>query len=143
MTAVARSFAQLPQFVRFLACGGFAAFVNWLSRFSWSLIFPFGAAVIAAYATGMVVAFILFRRFVFDADHGDMSAQARNFVVVNLIGMAATWAMANLLVLWWLPAMGMRSHVEAVGHAIAILTPVATSWFGHRLLTFRSKRDLV
>ena len=40
--------------LRYLACGGFAAAVNWGSRFGWSLLLPFRLAVIAAYATGMV-----------------------------------------------------------------------------------------
>lgn len=138
MTSIASAFAQLPQFARFLACGGFAAAVNWLSRFSWSLFLPFGAAVIAAYATGMAVAFILFRKFVFEATDGRWSAQVHKFVIVNLFGMAATWALAMLLVTWWLPAIGMTMHVEAIGHGAAVVAPVATSWFGHRLLTFRS-----
>lgn len=137
MTSASAAFRQLPQFIRFLACGGIAAAVNWLSRFGWSLVLPFSAAVLTAYATGMVVAFLLFRRFVFDAGEGALAPQARRFVLVNLLGMAATWALANLLVLWWLPAIGWRWHVEAIGHAIAIVAPVVTSWFGHRLLTFR------
>ncbi len=136
-SAAANGLSRIPQFVRFLACGGIAAAVNWLSRFGWSAYLPFSAAVIAAYVTGMVVAFTLFRLFVFDAADGELTVQVRRFVLVNLIGMAATWALANLLVLAWLPALGMTTHVEAIGHGIAIIAPVVTSWFGHRLLTFR------
>jgi putative flippase GtrA len=130
-------FDRLPRFVRFLACGGFAAAVNWASRFAWNLIMPFSLAVLAAYVTGMVVAFILFREFVFECSSSDTSEQVRNFVIVNIVGMAATWALANLLVYWALPAAGVTSHVEAIGHGIAIFAPVVTSWFGHRFLTFR------
>ena len=128
---------RLPRFVRFLACGGFAAAVNWASRFAWNLIMPFSLAVLAAYVTGMVVAFVLFREFVFERGSSDTSEQVRNFVIVNIVGMAATWALANLLVYWALPAAGVTSHVEAIGHGIAIFAPVVTSWFGHRFLTFR------
>ena len=130
-------FDRLPRFVRFLACGGFAAAVNWASRFAWNLIMPFSLAVLAAYVTGMVVAFILFREFVFERSGSDTSEQVRNFVIVNIVGMAATWALANFLVYWALPAAGVTSHVEAIGHGIAIFAPVVTSWFGHRFLTFR------
>jgi putative flippase GtrA len=128
---------RLPRFVRFLACGGFAAAVNWVSRFAWNMIMPFSLAVLAAYVTGMVVAFILFREFVFERSSSDTSEQVRNFVIVNIVGMAATWALANWLVYWALPAAGVTSHVEAIGHGIAIFAPVVTSWFGHRFLTFR------
>lgn len=136
MSAIAL-FDRLPRFVRFLACGGFAAAVNWASRFAWNLIMPFSLAVLAAYVTGMAVAFILFREFVFERSGSDPSEQVRNFVIVNIVGMAATWALANFLVYWALPAAGVTSHVEAIGHGIAIFAPVVTSWFGHRFLTFR------
>jgi putative flippase GtrA len=130
-------FDRVPRFVRFLACGGIAAAVNWASRFGWSTIMPFSLAVLAAYVTGMVVAFVLFREFVFERASTGTSEQVRNFVIVNVVGMAATWALANLLVYWALPAAGMTRHVEAIGHGIAIFAPVVTSWFGHRFLTFR------
>jgi putative flippase GtrA len=135
--SAAALFDRLPRFVRFLACGGFAAAVNWASRFAWNMIMPFSLAVLAAYVTGMVVAFILFREFVFERSSTDTSEQVRNFVIVNILGMAATWALANLLVYWALPSAGVTRHVEAIGHGIAIFAPVVTSWFGHRFLTFR------
>ena len=138
MTAGAVSpFERVPRFARFLLCGGIAAAGNWSSRFAWSLFLPFGAAVIAAYATGMVIAFLLFRALVFDPGENPLAVQARNFVLVNLVGMAATWALAQLLVFQLFPAIGMTFHAEAIGHGIAILAPALTSWFGHRLLTFR------
>jgi putative flippase GtrA len=135
--SAAALFDRLPRFVRFLACGGFAAAVNWASRFAWNMVMPFSLAVLAAYVTGMVVAFILFREFVFERSSTDTSEQVRNFVIVNILGMAATWALANLLVYWALPSAGVTRHVEAIGHGIAIFAPVVTSWFGHRFLTFR------
>ena len=137
MTSLVRQFAELPQFGRFLVCGGLAAGVNWTSRFGWSVLFPFGLAVIAAYCTGMLVAFLLFRLFVFQGSEHELGAQVQRFVAVNLVGMAATWALANLFTLWLLPAVGVASHVEPLAHALAIAAPVATSWCGHRLRTFR------
>ena len=59
---------------------------------------PFSLAVLAAYVTGMVVAFVLFRELVFERASTGTSEQVRNFVIVNIVGMAATWALANLLV---------------------------------------------
>ena len=103
---------------------------------------PFGAAVIAAYATGMVVAFVLFRELVFERGDGMIPDQVRNFVIVNLVGMFMTWALANFLVFKVLPGMGAASHVEGIGHGIAIFAPVVTSWFGHRFLTFRKQASI-
>lgn len=126
----------MPAFARFLACGGVAALANWASRFLWSLILPFTLAVAAAYAVGMLVAFHLFRAYVFDTDR-PIAHQARDFCLVNLIGMGATVVVARLLVDILFPTIDMRFHPEAIGHAIAIATPIATSWVGHRFLTFR------
>ena len=46
----------------------------------------------------MVVAFVLFREFVFERGSTGTSEQVRNFVIVNTVGMVATWGLANLLV---------------------------------------------
>ena len=140
--SLAATFDRMPRFLRFLLCGGLAAAVNWLSRFLWSTFLPFGAAVIAAYATGMVVAFVLFRELVFERGGGQVPDQVRNFIIVNLVGMFMTWALANLLVFKVLPGMGAVSHVEGIGHGIAIFAPVVTSWFGHRSLTFRKQASI-
>ena len=135
--AISTVSAGTPRFLLFLASGGIAAAANWASRFVWSLFLPFGIAVAAAYATGMVVAFVLFRAFVFVQAENGLGVQVRNFVLVNLVGMGATWALAQLLVFRLFPAIDMTWHPEASGHAIAIAAPALTSWFGHRLLTFR------
>ncbi len=139
---LAATFNRIPRFMRFLLCGGLAAAVNWLSRFLWSIFLPFGAAVIAAYATGMVLAFVLFRELVFERGGGQLPDQVRDFVIVNLVGMFMTWALASLLVFKVLPGMGATAHVEAIGHGIAIFAPVVTSWFGHRFLTFRKQASI-
>lgn len=136
MPAAFAAFKDVPPLFRFLICGGVAATANWGSRFLWSLILPFGLAVIAAYAVGMVVAFNLFRAFVFTSDRS-VRHQAWDFLLVNLVGMAMTFCLASLLVDWLFPATGMTFHPEAIGHAIAIITPVVTSWIGHRKITFR------
>ena len=124
------------RFLRFLALGGVAAGCNWLSRFAWSLVLPFEAAVVTAYMTGMVVAFVLFRRFVFPTSPLPMRIQVRNFVLVNLVGVSLTWIVATTLVRWLFPLVGFTFHAEAIGHAVAIAAPTFASWLGHRHFTF-------
>ncbi|HEY4031005.1 MAG TPA: GtrA family protein [Caulobacteraceae bacterium] len=126
--------------MRYLLFGAMAAGINWGSRFGWSLLLPFQFAVIAAYATGMVFAFVTFRCFVFDASGAGVGGQARNFVIVNLLGAAQTWILAMVMVDKILPAIGWRFQPEACGHAVAIAAPVVTSWFGHRYFTFRAAK---
>lgn len=136
MAARARRPAANPLLL-FLACGGLAAACNWGSRFGWSLVLPFGAAVVAAYATGMVVAFLLFRTFVFPQAARPMREQVSAFVLVNLLGMALTLLLSILLADLIFPAIGLRFHAEAIAHLLAVGAPIATSWVGHRRLTFR------
>lgn len=124
--------------VKFLLLGGLAAGVNWLSRFGWQLIMPFAAAVVAAYATGMVVAFFLFRYFVFPDSTVPIHVQTRNFLLVNLVGFSLTWTLSIFLVDFLFPRIGMAFYPAAVGHGIAIAAPTVTSWFGHRHLTFKN-----
>ena len=127
--------------LRYLLLGGLAAGVNWSSRFAWGMIMPFGAAVIAAYATGMVVAFLLFRAFVFPGSRTPIQRQVRNFILVNLLGVAQTWALSLILVDKVLPAVGWTFQPHAIGHAVAIAAPTVTSWFGHRYLTFANRSE--
>lgn len=126
----------LLKVLRYLVLGGLAAGVNWGSRFAWNQIMPFAAAVIVAYVTGMVTAFILFRVFVFPESQAPLARQIRNFVLVNMVGASLTWLLSIWLVEHLFPSIGFRFYPEAVGHALAIAAPTITSWFGHRYLTF-------
>ena len=53
------------QFVMFLITGGLAAAVNFGSRILYNQWMGFSAAIVLAYITGMVTAFVLARIFVF------------------------------------------------------------------------------
>jgi putative flippase GtrA len=128
---------EARQFVRFLALGGCAALVNWLSRFPLARFFGFPAAVAVAYVIGMVVAFALFRRFVFPASPQPLERQVIFFVLVNLVGIVQVWAVAMALVYWFFPTIGLVGPLtEPLGHGIAIGVPTISSYIGHRLLTF-------
>lgn len=129
--------AELRRIGRFLMAGGFAALVNWGTRFPLNEAMPFGAAVIVSYGVAMVVGFFLYRAFVFEAQAADPRGQVWRFVVVNLVGAAEVWLIAVGLARWLAPAIGWTLWVEPVSHAIAIGIGAATSYLGHRLLTFR------
>lgn len=126
-----------PQFARFLIAGGVAAAANFGSRFLYSLALGYEAAIVAAYLTGMVVAFVLMRGHVFDARRGALWPQVGKFVGVNLLAVAQTLLISLVLARWALPAAGITQQVEATAHLVGVLVPVVTSYFGHKLLTFR------
>lgn len=126
-----------PQFVRFVLAGGIAAAANFGSRLVFSYWLEYGVAIVLAYLVGMTVAFILMRQHVFTTSRGALGPQLAKFAVVNLLAVLQTLAISLLLARWVLPGMGINSHVEAIAHLAGVLVPVVTSYFGHRMLTFK------
>lgn len=126
-----------PQFLRFLIAGGIAAGANFLSRFVLSIFFTYGFAVFFAYLVGMLVAFVLMRGHVFDADNGPLEPQVFKFIGVNVLAVLQTLGVSLLLARWVLPSAGIIDHAEALAHFVGVLVPVVTSYFGHKFLTFR------
>jgi putative flippase GtrA len=126
-----------PQFLRFLIAGGIAAAANFGSRFVFSAFFEYGVAVFLAYLVGMLVAFLLMRGHVFDAYSGSLAPQIGKFAAVNLLAALQTLLISLLLAHLILPAVGVITYAEALAHLVGVLVPAVTSYFGHKLLTFR------
>lgn len=125
------------QFIRFLFAGGVAAAANYGSRFLFSIWLSYGPAIVLAYLVGMGVAFVLMRQHVFSAADGALGPQVVKFVAVNLLAVMQTLVISLVLARWVLPNVGVVTHAEAIAHLAGVLVPVATSYFGHRMLTFK------
>jgi len=125
------------QFIRFLVAGGIAAAANYGSRFLFSTWLSYGPAIVLAYLIGMGVAFVLMRQHVFSATGTALGPQVVKFVAVNLLAVVQTLVISLVLARWVLPSLGIVTHAEAVAHLAGVLVPVMTSYFGHRMLTFR------
>ena len=125
------------QFRRFLAAGALAAAANFGSRFLFSLWVRYEWAVVLAYLVGMITAFLLMRGYVFNARGRPAGRQVVIFAAVNLAALLQTLLVSTTLVRWVLPSIGVATHTEAIAHLAGILVPVATSFVGHRLLTFK------
>jgi putative flippase GtrA len=126
----------MKQFLLFLMSGGLAALLNFGSRFIFSLWMPFEAAVVAAFFVGLVSGFVMMRLYVFNATEKAIMPQASKYVFVNMFALAQTLAISTVLARWILPALKVE-YPEALAHLAGILIPVATSYLGHKFLTFR------
>lgn len=126
------------QFLKFLVAGGVAAVANFGSRIALSHWMPYIPAIVLAYLIGMVTAFVLNRLFVFEGAANSLRSQAGWFTLVNLAAVAQTLAISLLLADHLLPVMGFRAHVETIAHGVGVLVPVATSYLGHKHLSFRT-----
>ncbi|RKW45803.1 MAG: GtrA family protein [Lautropia sp.] len=125
------------QFLVFLLTGGIAAAVNFGSRILYNQWMGFSAAIVLAYITGMVTAFVLARLFVFRDSQRALHHSALYFVLVNGVAVLQTWAISLLLADWLLPALGVHQYVHELAHAAGVVVPVFTSYLGHKHLSFK------
>ena len=125
------------QFLMFLLTGGTAAGVNFCSRVFYNHWMSFSSAVIAAYLTGMVTAFVLAKLFVFKESQQPTRRSAMFFVLVNLVAVAQTWGISMGLALYFLPAFGITQFAAEIAHAVGVAVPVFTSYLGHKRWSFQ------
>jgi putative flippase GtrA len=124
------------EFMRFVLAGGIAAATNISSRWLMSSIMPFEVAVVVAYLIGMITAFILARKFVFDKSERHVKSEAMRFVLVNLMALGQVWIVSVGLADWVFPKIGLVWQAELIAHTIGVLSPVVASYFGHKYFTF-------
>lgn len=125
------------QFIVFLITGGTAALVNFGSRFVYNQWVSFSTAVILAYITGMITAFVLAKVFVFKESQQSIHHSAIFFCLVNLVAVLQTWLISMGLAYYLLPYLGVSIFVEEIAHAVGIAVPVFTSYIGHKRWSFR------
>jgi putative flippase GtrA len=128
---------ERQRFSLFLVAGGIAAAANYGSRFGFSQWFSYPVAILFAYLVGMTVAFLLMRQYVFEGRGKALGPQVLRFLLVNALAVLQTLLISMLLARWVLPALGIADHAEAIAHAVGVAVPLVTSYFGHRLATFR------
>jgi putative flippase GtrA len=125
------------QFGRFLLAGGIAALANWLSRFIFNLFMTFAAAIVAAFAVGMAVGFVLNKHYVFPYSRRPVAAEMSFFVLFNLAAFPIVWAIAYLLGERLLPGVLPRQLALALGHGCAVAVPALINFVLHKSITFR------
>jgi putative flippase GtrA len=125
------------QFLIFLATGGFAALVNFLSRILYNEWMSFSLAVVLAYITGMITAFILAKKFVFKESTQTIKKSVMFFCLVNIIAVAQTWLISMALAYYLLPTLNILQFRFEIAHAAGVIFPVFTSYLGHKYWSFR------
>ncbi|MEO3470217.1 GtrA family protein [Roseomonas sp. CAU 1739] len=128
------------EFVRFVLTGGTAAAVNIGARILLSLAMPYEAAIAFAYLVGMVTAYFLAHRFVFAASGGTMASEFSRFALVNLLALVQVWLVSVGLARLIFPAIGFTYHAETAAHVIGVLSPIGSSYIGHRRFSFARRR---
>ena len=125
------------QFIRFMLVGAIAAAANIVSRILFSQFTNFEYAIVLSYFIGMTIAFVLSRHFVFDGNESRIEVQIARFVIVNLVALVQIWIISVGLATFAFPFIGFTWRPELVAHTIGVLSPVITSYLGHKHFTFR------
>lgn len=125
------------QFIMFLVTGGTAALVNFGSRIVYNQWVSFSMAIVLAYLTGMVTAFVLARWLVFQQSQQSFSRSALLFAAVNVLAVLQTWLISMGLAIYALPLIGVNRWVAEISHGVGIMVPVFTSYLGHKHFSFR------
>ena len=138
MTAMDRTTAR-----RFLVCGTLAAAINWFARMGLSQLMGFEAAVILAYAIGMIAGFWLYRTYVWPAAVVSLGRQILGFVAVNALSAVVVLAVATGLVSLSALILSPSPVIEALAHGAGIAAGAITNYLGHGAFTFaRPKRPI-
>jgi putative flippase GtrA len=123
-------------FLRFLLVGGAAALLNIFARLTFNLWMTYELAIAVAYLVAMTTAFVLNRTYVFHARKRAILGQYLRFTIVNLVALVQVWVVSVGLARWLFPLVGFEWHGHAVAHTIGVLSPVVTSYVGHKVFTF-------
>jgi putative flippase GtrA len=129
------------RFARFLFVGVAAAAVNIVSRVLISYFVRFEYAVALAFPVALTFAFVMSRTFVFERSRRAVWDEYLRFLLVNLAALVHVRLVSVGMAWWLLPAIGWTFHAELVAHTVAVGSPVLTSYYAHKLFTFREKYE--
>jgi putative flippase GtrA len=125
------------QFGRFLLAGGIAAAVNVASRIVYDMWTSYSVAIVLAYITGMITAFLITRTYVFPKGRNSVARSATFFVIINIAAVLQTLVVSIAMTKYALPALGVQTYVPEIAHMCGVAVPILTSYFGHREWSFR------
>ena len=124
------------EFILFVAAGGFAALVNFVSRIIFNFWFSFEVSVVLAYLIGMITAYILTKIFVFKAKSVGLVSSSIKFTIVNILAVLQTYFISVYLYYWLNNNINLDYNKE-IAHFVGIAFPVITSYIGHKYYSFK------
>jgi putative flippase GtrA len=124
------------EFILFVAAGGFAALVNFVSRIIFNFWFSFEVSVVLAYLIGMITAYILTKIFVFKAKSVGLVSSSIKFTIVNILAVLQTYFISVYLYYWLNNNINFDYNKE-IAHFVGIAFPIITSYIGHKYYSFK------
>ena len=87
----------------------------------------------------MITAFVLTKLFVFEKSIHSTKKEFFYFTLVNIVAIAQTYIISIGFAGYVFPYMEFTFYPEAVAHAMGVVFPVFTSYFGHKYFSFRRR----
>ena len=90
----------------------------------------------------MITAYTLSRLFVFAASGQRVHVEVLKFILVNLVALAQVWVVSVSLAGWLFPLLRFEWYPEFCAHVLGVISPIVTSYYGHKVFTFSAGRSL-
>ena len=128
------------EFFLFLLIGAIAASVNFYSRIIISQWYSYSISIFISYLAGMFTFYILARSFVFKESNQKIRKSIIYFVFINFIAILQIWLIAHLFLDIIFPLIEMHFYPQEISHALGIIFPIFSSYFGHKYLSFKKNK---
>ena len=125
------------RFLRFVLAAGASVPVNIAARVVLSTWVRYEIAVLLSHLVGMLTAYTLTRRFVFEKSGRKLRSELVRFALVNVYSAAQTWVVSVGLVYWVFPWVGFETWPELIAHVIGLALASVTSFVAHSRYSFR------
>ena len=125
------------QFFLFILAGGTSAIINMLSRIILSIFLRFEFSILLAYLIGMIIAFFLSKKFVFNNPKKSNNKTFAAFALINLISVIQTFFISTLMRNWLITILDNLTIAELISHLCGLGILTFTSFFGHKYITFK------
>ncbi len=127
------------EFIQFLVVGAIAAGTNFISRILINEFTSYRIAIVLAYIVGMIIAFLLFRHYVFARSGKHYIEEVKGFVLVNIFGIIQVWLISVGLAEYLFPYLDFTFYANEIAHFIGLCIPAISSYFGHKYFSFAQK----
>lgn len=125
------------QFIKFMVSGSISTLVNILSRFSLGFFISYPSSIVVSYIIGMATSYLIFKLWVFKTQRNNILRQLSCFLLINFIGLGQTLLISIILVNYVFFSIQPVLIKETLAHIIGLAIPIATSYIGHKHVTFK------
>ena len=132
------------QFIKFIFAGGLGAFSNWSTRILMRNIIglDFLESTLIAYIIGLVVAFFLYRKYVFPYSYLPLKTQTFRFLVINLSFLPIMLLLLSLFSDMFL-LVGLGNFSEPLAHAFSLGLPALVTFFLYKFIAFVGQKESI